>query len=113
MLNLSGFWKEVTEQARHITWKELLTLHLSLTELLLEVLGQHILLCPVVHIVMNSTLRSPMLMSELQQLWAFLMQHNITLLPHYIWSKVQQADSRSHAQITETSTSSLIRNHTS
>jgi hypothetical protein len=95
-LNASGFWKEGAEQARHITWKELRTLRLSLTALLPEVRGQHILLwednMPVVHIVMNGTSRSPMLMSELRQLWAFLMQHNITLLPRYIRSEDNPAD---------------------
>ncbi len=67
-LNTSGFWKEGAEQARHITWKEPRTLRLSLMALLLEVWGQHILLwednMPVVHIIMNGTLRSPMLMSS-------------------------------------------------
>jgi hypothetical protein len=33
-----------------------------------------------------------MLMSELRQLWAFLMQHNITLLPRYIRSEDNPAD---------------------
>ncbi len=78
------------ERDRHITWKELRTLRLSLTALLPEVQGQHVLLwednMPVVHIVMNGTSRSPALMSELRHLWAFLLQHNITLVPRYIRS---------------------------
>ncbi len=47
---------------------------------------------PVVHIVMNCTSRSPALMSELRQLWAFLLQHNITLVPCYIRSEDNPAD---------------------
>lgn len=95
-IHASGFWKEGAERAHHITWKELRTLRLSLTAMLPEVQGQHVLLwednMPVVHIVMNGTSRSPALMSELRQLWAFLLQHNITLVPRYIRSEDNPAD---------------------
>lgn len=95
-LHASGHWKVGAEQQQHITWKELRTLRLSLTALLPEVTGQHVLLwednMPVVHIVMNGTSRSPALMTELRQLWAFLLQHHITLLPRYIRSEDNPAD---------------------
>lgn len=95
-LHAAGFWKAGLEQSQHITWKELRTLRLSLTALLPEVQGQHVLLwednMPVVHIVMNGTSRSPVLMSELRQLWAFLLHHNITLVPRYIRSADNPAD---------------------
>lgn len=95
-LHASGLWKAGAEKSQHITWKELRTLRLSLTALLPEVQGQHVLLwednMPVVHIVMNGTSRSPALMSELRQLWAFLLQHSITLVPRYIRSEDNPAD---------------------
>ena len=62
--------------------------------------GQHVLLwednMPVVHIVMNCTSLSPALMSELQHLWVFLLQHDITLVQWYICSEDNPADRWSH-----------------
>jgi hypothetical protein len=95
-LSCSGYWKPGPEADRHITWKELRTLRLALASLLPEVQGQHLLLwednMPVVHIVTSGSSRSPELMSELRLLWAFLAQHEITLLPRYIRSEHNPAD---------------------
>ena len=95
-LHAHGYWRGDAEVEQHITWKELRTLRLSLTALLPEVRGQHVLLwednMPVVRIVLNGCSRSPLLMTELRKLWALMHEHDITLLPRYIRSADNPAD---------------------
>ena len=95
-IHAHGYWLPGKEKEAHITFKELRAVRLSLLALLPEVQNQHILLwednIPVVHLIANGTSRSPELMQELRLLWAFLITHNITILPQYVKSQDNPAD---------------------
>ena len=88
-LEARGFWYG-TDREKHITWKELKAVRLSVESFLPLLRGGRVLLHEdnqaVVGVLSNLTSRSPAMMSELRKLWYLLDNNDIWLQPRYIRS---------------------------